>query len=308
MKNFIILFISFWISNASLGQIRDIVYSNPQDTQANYYIAFKPSGQANGLLLLLTSFGETPQVASNETDIQKYAADKRLITVFASLQFGTQTFFIDTMSQFIIAQLIRDLQEKYNMKKKPFYMGGFSLGGSGVVKYAQKACITPGMAKPRAIFAIDPPLDFERLYMSMEQAVRQSNNEISVQEAGYFMKRLQYEFEGTPHSNKASYQNLSPFAYSDTTLEKIKPLINCPIMLISEPDIIWQMEERNRSMYDMNTLDCSSLMNTLKIWGHKNANLVLTSNKGYRKLTGKRNPHSWSIADPEATVNWLIRQ
>jgi hypothetical protein len=77
-------------------------------------------------------------------------------------------------------------------------------------------------------------------------------------------------------------------------------------MLISEPDIMWQMEERNRSIYDLNTLDCSLVINSLRLLGNKNAKLVLTNNKGFRKLTGKKNPHSWSIAEAEETVNWLI--
>ncbi len=77
-------------------------------------------------------------------------------------------------------------------------------------------------------------------------------------------------------------------------------------MLISEPDIIWQMEERNRSMYDLNTLDCSLAINSLRLLGNNKAQLVLTTGKGYRKLTGKRNPHSWSILDTEQTIKWLI--
>ena len=77
-------------------------------------------------------------------------------------------------------------------------------------------------------------------------------------------------------------------------------------MLISEPDIMWQMEERNRSMYDLNTLDCSMLINALRLMGNKNAKLILTNNKGYRKNNGNKNPHSWSIADAEETVGWLI--
>jgi len=87
----------------------------------------------------------------------------------------------------------------------------------------------------------------------------------------------------------------------------IKTLINCPILLISEPDIIWQIEERNRSMYDINTLDCSSVINLLKQLGNKNAVLTLTTGKGFRKLTGKRNPHSWSIADSNEVLNWLLQ-
>ena len=77
-------------------------------------------------------------------------------------------------------------------------------------------------------------------------------------------------------------------------------------MLITEPEIIWQMEERDRSLYDLNALDCSLAINALRQMGNKKAKLVLTENKGFRKLTGKKNPHSWSIADCNETIKWLL--
>jgi len=140
----------------------------------------------------------------------------------------------------------------------------------------------------------------------LEYAVRHSNVEISKREADYFIKRLQYEFQSIPQSDNKPFQTISPYSFSDTSQTNIKTLVNCPIMLISEPDIIWQMEERNRSMYDLNTLDCSLAINSLRLLGNIKAQLVLTSGKGYRKLTGKRNPHSWSIVDTEHTIKWLL--
>lgn len=304
-----ILFTTFLlIVITSFGQTREIIYSNPKDTLFNYYIAYKPQGQPNGLLLLLTSFGESPQIASNETDLQKTAANHGLVTVFASLQYGTYTFYIDSLSQSNIDCLIIDLQKRFGVKDKPFYLGGFSLGGSGVLKYAERANSTTGLVKPKAIFAIDPPLDFERLYYSLEYAVRNSTVPIAKQEANYFIKRLQYEFQSYPEYDKTPFQTISPYSFSDTNQTNIKTLVNCPIMLITEPDIIWQMEERDRSLYDLNTLDCSLAINALRLLGNKNAKLILTSNKGYRKLTGKKNPHSWSIADSEETIKWLLAQ
>jgi len=308
MKNLTTIILAFLVSLNLYGQTKEIIYSNPKDSMTNYYIAFKPNGQVNGLLLLLTSFGETPQNASNETDIHKAATSKGILTVFASLQHGTQTFFVDSLSQLSIDKLIYDLQKKYSVNDKPFYLGGFSLGGSGVLKYAERAYSSTTLIKPKAIFAIDPPLDFEKMYSSLEYAVRFSKVEIAVREADYFIKRLQYECQSKPDYNKTPFQIISPYSFSDTLQTNIKKLVNCPIMLISEPEIIWQMEERSRSLYDLNTLDCSWAINSLRLLGSKNAKLVLTNDKGYRKLTGKKNPHSWSIADGEQTINWLIGQ
>ncbi len=288
------------------GQTMEVVYSNPKDTLFNYYIAFKPQGEVKGLLVLLTSFGESPQITSNETDIHKIANKNGLITVFASLQYGTYTFFIDSLSQSSIDQLLKNLHERYGIINKPIFLGGFSLGGSGVIKYAERANANAGLLKPKAIFAIDPPLDFERLYYSLEYAVRNSTVPIAKNEADYFIKRIQYEFQSYPEYDKTPFQTISPYSFSDTNQTNIKFLANTPVMLISEPDIIWQMEERDRSLYELNVLDCSLAINSLRLMGNNNAKLVLTANKGYRKLSGKKNPHSWSIADSEETINWLL--
>lgn len=308
MNKIIFLTIAILTNVCSFGQTKETIYLNPKDSLTNYFIAFKPQGQPKGLLMLLTSFGESPQIASNETDIQTVASREGYLTVFASLHLGTQTFFIDSLSQANLDQLIPNILKRYKLTDKPFYLGGFSLGGSGVVKYAERAYSRSDIPRPKAIFAVDPPLDFERMYYSLEYAVRHSNVEISKREADYFIKRLQYEFQSTPQLDNKPFQTISPYSFSDTSQKNIKTLVSCPIMLISEPDIIWQMEERNRSMYDLNTLDCSLAINSLRLLGNNKAQLVLTTGKGYRKLTGKRNPHSWSIVDTAQTIKWLISQ
>jgi hypothetical protein len=308
MKKIIILTIAIFYTVCSFGQTKETIYLNPKDSLSDYFIAFKPQGQTKGLLLLLTSFGETPQIASNETNIQTEASREGYLTVFASLQLGTQTFFIDNLSQSNLDQLIPNIQKRYKLTDKPFYLGGFSLGGSGVVKYAERANSRSDLPRPKAIFAVDPPLDFERMYYSLEYAVRNSNVEISKREADFFIKRFQSEFQSVPQLDNKTFQTISPYSYSDTSQKNIKSLVNCPIMLISEPDIIWQMNERNRSLYDLNALDCSLAINALRLLGNQKAQLVLTTGKGYRKLTGKRNPHSWSILDPKKTIKWLISQ
>lgn len=301
----LLLAFSFGFSHA---QMREVVHLNRADTLTEYYIVFKPIGvPIKGLLVLLPSFGETPEIASKETAIQEEAAANGFITAFVTLQYGNISFCIDSISQATLDKMIDHLMKKYNTQDKPFYMGGFSIGGAGVVKYAERAYASVKLPKPKAIFAIDPPLDFERVYYSLEQEIRENKSPVGVQEATYFIQRLQYEFRCTPYQNKTAYHLLSPYSHSDTTQQNIHPLIGCPVRLVIEPDITWQMENRGRSLYDINSLDCSALITTLKIKGNKNAELIITSEKGYRKLTGKRNPHAWSIADKKETMNWLLK-
>lgn len=237
MKRVAVFFVLFFLTLHLFAQQTDIIYSNPKDTNTNYYIAYKPSITPTGLLLLLTSFGETPQNAAKETTIQTVAAKNGLVTVFASLQYGTQTFFIDSLSQLHLDELIPTLQKKYNLANKPFYLGGFSLGGSGVIKYAERAYDAKTLIKPKAIFAIDAPIDFEKMYYSLEYASKHSTVNIAKMEADYFIKRLQYEFQSTPYIDKTPFHIISPYSFSDTNQTNIQALKDCPILLISEPDI-----------------------------------------------------------------------
>jgi len=229
------------------------------------------------------------------------------MTVFASLQHGNISFYVDSLSQSSLDMLIPNLQKKFNMKRKPFYIGGFSIGGSGAIRYTERACASTDLVKPNAVFAIDPPLDFIRFYNSCENTARCSKNEIARSEAEYFVKRIIYEFKSTPQQNMWRYIDYSPYCQADTTQRNVKHLVKEPMRIFSEPDINWQLKYRNRSLYDLNVLDCSALINTLVLMGNEEASLTVTTEKGYRKATGNRNPHSWSIADGSDIVEWLLQ-
>jgi hypothetical protein len=280
---------------------------NAADSTLNYYLTYKPQAPVKGWLLLLTSFGETPEMAAAETDIHQKAAAMGIMTIYASLQEGRQSFYIDSISQASLDALIPQLQQNYQLQKLPFYLGGFSLGGSGAVRYAERAYSNPQLIKPKALFAIDPPLDFERMFLSLEFTVRNSQVAVAKNEADYFIKRMLYEFQTSPQNDRTPYHTHSPLSYSDTANTNIRQLKDCPILFITEPDLQWQMDERNRSLYDLNALDCSLAINTLRLLGNPNATLWLSTGQGYRKRNGQRNPHSWSIMNSEETLKWLLR-
>ena len=300
------LVLSLFICVDALAQSYQVTYRNPKDSTTNYYVTVRPVGTPKGMLLLLPGFGELPESVYAETDLPKEAARQGLLTVIATLQQGFQSFYIDESSQKMLDELIHEVQRQHKTTGKKLYIGGFSLGGSGAVRYAERAAATSGLTRPDAVFAIDPPLDFVRLYESMSKVKRQSKADVAVNEATFFTERMRQEFGGTPASKMPQYVSLSPYCYTDTTARNARTLQNMPIRLISEPDIAWQMEERNRDLYDQNTLDCVALINYLRLLGNRNALYVQTVGKGYRKQPKTRHPHSWSIADPKMTVDWLL--
>ena len=283
-----------------------LTYRDTKDSSANYYLTVNPIGTPKGLLILLPGYGESPEYVYAETDLPKQAARQGLLTVIATLQRGGETFYVDDASQQALDSLILAVQSRYKLTGKKLYLGGFSLGGSGVVRYAERAAMLDKLPHPNAVFAIDPPLDFRRLYQSSE---RNRTNKIAMaaNEAVFLIDRMNQEFGGSPAEKPARYTDLSPYCYSDTTNRQAATLKNTPIRLISEPAILWQIRERNRGLYDLNTTDCIELINYLQAAGNRAASYVLTADKGYRRQQQKRHPHAWSIADPKTTVDWLLK-
>lgn len=306
MKTHVALVIGLLICINAVAQKTTITYRTPGDSAANYYLTVIPVGPPKGLLVLLPGFGGLPEGEYTETDLPKEAARRGVLTVIATLQQGFQSFYVDDKSQQMLSILIREVQAKYKLTNQKLYVGGFSLGGSGAVLYAERAMASTGFPKPNAVFAIDPPLDFVRLYESMQKVRRQSKAEAAVNEATFFTERMRQEFDGEPATRQERYSALSPYCHSDTNRTNADWLKKMPIRLITEPDIAWQMQERNRDLYDLNTIDCVAFINYLRLAGNTNAVYVQTTGKGYRRQSKTRNPHSWSIADPKTTLTWLL--
>lgn len=289
------------------AQKATIVYRNLQDSSVSYYLVAKPKSQPVALLALIPGFGESPEYVAAETAMVAEATRHGILTVIITLQQGTQSFCVDSTSQQAIGALISDAQKRYKLTKAKLYIGGFSLGGSGVVRYAERTIREPSLPRPSAIFAIDPPLDFARFYTSLTYQQRTSQSATAVAEAAYFISRMQSEFGGSPEHRPRQYATISPYVHADTTLTNAQLLRSMPTRLICEPDIHWQMAERGRTYYDLNAIDCAALIASLNRSGNKSACYVTTSGKGYRRQQKKRNPHSWSIADPRTTIDWLLR-
>ena len=113
---------------------------------------------------------------------------------------------------------------------------------------------------------------------------------------------------GTPKTALENFYTISPYSFSDTTQRAVKTLINTPIMIISEPDIQWWLTKRGYDYSYMNIVDHAAMINELQQLGNNKAILITTTDKGFRKPNNNRHPHSWSIADKEEVVKWLLLQ
>lgn len=288
---------------------RSIEYFDKEDSTKNFAVVYRPNAAPQKMLILLTAFGESPVLAERETNIPTIAAINGILTLILSNSEGTQSLHIDGKAQAYLDSMIPILLLKYNIPNDAYYLGGFSLGGSGVVKYVQHCHVYDIIPKPKAVFAIDPPLDFLRLYKVYENWYNDTAKYYNTNKPLYksMLDKMKTCFRGDLNTAYQNYVQLSPYCYEDKNKFGVRLFENMPLLIYCEPDFNWAMHEKHWNAYDLNVIDNVSFINELQINGNKMAVLKLTENKGVRKLLSMKHPHSWSIADANETVKWLLK-
>jgi hypothetical protein len=310
MNNILITFLTFPLlaiccntHKENNPRIEKVFLSENDTTKNCYTIIYPPEPSWKGFLFLIPGFGETAEDVFKQTDLPKELALNGILTIIPIFQDGVLSFGVDALCQQAFHRILEDVTSKHNLIDQRFFVGGFSIGGSCAIKYAENPTIVP-----TAVFAIDPPLDFERYYHSAQRGLRLSNDQEANREILYMIDRLEKETGGSPTTNLAEYYELSPYSFSDTTQSAVKKLINKPLRIYSEPDIHWWMSEHGSDLTRMNITECSAMINELNRLGNTSATLITTQNKGFRKPNNQRHPHSWSIVDHEELIQWLLSQ
>jgi hypothetical protein len=280
-----------------------------QDTLAGGHLLLLPSVRPKGLVILLPSFGERPELLLQNTALpRELTAAGYSCVVFNPPQEGQYMGF-DSLSQHQLDRLISFITRQPQNQNTAFFLGGFSIGGSCAVKYAECAGADPMLPQPKAIFAIDPPLDFARFYQAAIRNIRLASqgHQQPSGESVYMRQRIRQEMGGTPDEAPEQYFQRSPYSALDTIQRALLPLRKTPLLFFSEPDVDWWLQERGMDVSNMNITDISGLVNELHRLGNTQVQLKITSGKGYRQRGSVRHPHSWSIADPGTVINWLNR-
>ena len=188
------------------GQQTEVVYLEEDNVTGNFYTLLYPSDQLKGYVVILPGFGQSAEMALDQTDLPRITAQSGLLTIIPTLQDGTHSFGVDGRSQESLHRIIEDVRSKHDLAGLPYFIGGFSIGGSAAIKYAQDSTI-----KPAAVFGIDPPLDFERFYHSSQRDIRFSVDQEPSEENVYMVERIEKEFGGTPDSALANFHQMSPY-------------------------------------------------------------------------------------------------
>lgn len=271
------------------------------NSENDYYLAARPSGDIIGTLVLLPGFGLPPESIFPESGIYNAAYNNGLFTI--SLAAGPKLY----ADQQVIDRINRALEhaiEKYHLPREQFIVGGFSAGGTVILRYAQYTAEHPDKApvQPKGVFSVDSPVDLFDIWNYFDRELKKNYSEAGVGEARYVRKLMASEI-GTPDTNPEVYKKLTPFFLRSDAPGNEKYLKNMAVRVYHDIDVSWQLKNRRRSLLDNNSLAASEMINRLLLMGNESAEFMQAKSPGYRS-NGTRHPHSWSIVDETELVQW----
>lgn len=284
----------------------DLYRSWDKDSTTLFYKLYIPKTKPIAALVILPGAGEPISDVEQQTTLHKLAVDKGFLVIFPSINWGTTKHIHEhEMLNQIFAQVIK----RFNIQKDKFVLGGFSGGAMLSLTYTEKANREKESTViiPKAVFGIDPPLDYAHLWNHCIRDIERNFSEVAVAEGKWITEMYTEEFGGSPLEFPQNYIKYSIFSQSEKDGGNTKYLLNTPLLLYTEPDVLWSMKNRHRDFYDLNAMDISAMINLLQLGGNKNAELIITHDKGYR-LNGQRHPHSWSIMDNPQCFDWIMKQ
>jgi hypothetical protein len=289
-----------------LGTAQSVTKTFEHGGVSYQYEALNEVVNPKGLLVLFNGGAGVASQIVPETAIPAAAVDYQLTTI----GIDQSEFFISDATYVRLRTIIKNVMEENGIKGNLF-IGGFSLGGFTAVRFAEMAVEKQDSSMiPNAVFAIDPPLDhLDFVNYCLRELNRNCPDEamskLGKDEAEWVLNYYLQHF-GDFKKDSAAYIANSCFTAGLADGGNGKYLKTIPVNMIHEIDMMWLIEERCRDLSDANAVLSSKFVNYLYQAGNKNAIITLTTNIGYRS-DGRRHPHSWSIADPTDTLNWLKR-
>ena len=261
------------------------------------YFTLQPKEHIKGIVLLLPGRGESPKQVFKNTKLPTVLAAKGYLTLVPELQYS---LFADKKIKSQIAELLKTQSVKHNLINPTLIIGGFSAGGAVAISYAEFLLSDDTTINLKAIFAIDPPLDLERLYAAAERLIKYNCGNLIQRDGTVTKDYLDKAFGGSPTLKPETYLEHSPFAANSSDGGNAKWLRNIPIRLYTEPDLQFVQKKycKELRIEDLNAGDLEKLNRLLLKIGNRRSEYITTTGKGY---------HTWNIADPDELVDWIIK-
>lgn len=303
MKKAILAFLLFVNLIPAVAQNYERIVVDKNDPVTGYYLAVRPQGDIEGLLVLFPGFGQTPESVLPETKLHNVAFSNNILTLI--VPFGNK-IYVDPPTISNINRALSDSIKRMHLSSDKFVLGGFSAGGTIAMRYVELCNETPALfpIKPQAVFTIDSPIDLVDLSRYFDRELERNFSDAGMNEARFIQGIMKDELKGTPETNFKNYVFHSPFTRELKQQGNEKYLMNIPVRVYHDVDLVWQLKNRRRSAFDDNVASASELIARLMLAGHEKAELIIAKQPGYRS-NGMRHTHSWSIVDEVDCIQWM---
>lgn len=279
-------------------------------TTNNCYKLYEPRQKPRGLVVLLPGYGDTVDFFDDVRLPELMRGRGYLVATFSMAGYVTWENDIGALHT-VLTRII----EQHPIPSQSLAIVGFSAGGTGAIRYAEY-CIEKQCARelrPAAAVSVDGPLDFERWHRC---AVRKADRQPDNPSGAMIVKVLAGALGGSPGERRETYVKAAPLTVTERYGGNARLLKDTAVRAYTEPDIVWTINQWSNDYYCTNAIDQAALVQELRYLGNGEAELILTSGKGYRRerneQTGKyarteRSPHSWTIVDERELADWIER-
>jgi hypothetical protein len=281
------------------------LYINDGNSTELFYYKFVPKEVIKGVLIILPSGGESIENTLRQMTLHKIAVENGIMVIVPSINWSTD----NRDAEFnMLDKIFNEIVETYKVSKNNFIIGGLSNGAMISLTYAERATKNPEnfFLIPKGIFALDAPLDEARFYKFCERDIKRNIVQSGVNEARRIKNNYDSIYGGSPDKFPEKYIENSIYSYGAKEGGNAKYLKEMPLLMFTDIDTDWLINERHRDLYDWNGIDIISMINQLKIMGNENAKVIVSQGKGIRS-DGSKNPHSWSIMDSEVCLKWIMK-
>lgn len=215
-----------------------------------------------------------------------------------------QRLFLTEIEKQEYSDRLNSILDSNKVLKESIYIGGFSSGGNVAILITNYLLKTKNALQPKGVFAVDSPLDLERLYVGAKSDVQKNINSEAVEEGRFLIELFENEI-GLPTIDKKRYKDFSPYIVSSNSIQNIDQLATIKTRFYTEPDLEWQLENKGRKFEEINAFTLEKAYKSLLDLGSTKVELIHTKNRGIR-ANGDRHPHSWNIVERESILQWML--
>ena len=257
--------------------------------------------EQKAILVLFPGFSENSETIKKEAPFLQNIENEGVTVLLLD---KNKKLWLSNDEKIDFSKSLNSIFQSNKIDYKNIYVGGFSSGGNVAFLLTNYLLETKNELQPKGVFAIDSPLDIEKLYKVAKDNIAKKASEDAYNE-GLFLVDMLEKTLGEPTKSFENYKKVSPYLASINYSQNIDFLKNIKTRLYTEPDLEWQKINRNRDYEDLNAAVLEKLYYSFSDSGVKKIEFIQTKNKGFR-ADGTRHPHSWSIVDKAELLKWIL--